>query len=113
VNRQNLQINRPGTVWATRELSNDEIRALQRWQQKMVVLFVLVMTGLLITAAADIAFGLSETAAWYIFLVLLSLVVVAGFVQFGQKCPVCSYRLGFQTRLLVPERCNKCHVRLK
>jgi len=79
----------------------------------MIALFVVAMAALLLTVAADMTIGLSESAAWYIFLLLLSFVAVAGFVQFGQKCPACGYRLGFQSRMVVPERCKKCHVRLK
>jgi hypothetical protein len=94
-------------------LDADELAELQHWQRRMVSLFVITMSGLLLTVILDLLIGLSQATATIIFLVLVALVVLAGFVQFSQKCPACGYRLGFQSRLLVPDHCKCCGIALK
>lgn len=32
------------------------------------------------------------------------------FLQFSEKCPNCTYRIGFSPRLLLPKSCNKCGI---
>ena len=95
------------------KLSRDELEALRLWQKRMIIVFAATMGGLLLVAGADLAFGLSESAAWVVFLLLLVMVVLGGFIQFRQRCPGCGYRIGFQSRLLLPDNCKKCGIGLK
>lgn len=96
-----------------KKLSTRELEQLRAWQKRLVVVFLATMAGLFVAAAIDFAFGLSANDAVYVFSALLLLVLLSLYVQFSQKCPGCGYRLGFQTRLLLPEHCRKCGVALK
>lgn len=96
-----------------KQLNTDELEKLQQWQKQMVTIFVITMLSLLIVIGADIAIGLSQDLAWYFFIILVILAALGVFIQFNKKCPRCNYRLGFQTRLLLPDSCKKCSVKLK
>lgn len=95
------------------KLDANELAELKQWQRRMISLFVITMSGLLMVVILDLLIGLSQATATIIFLVLVALVVLAGFVQFSQKCPACGYRLGLQSRLLVPDHCKRCGIALK
>ncbi|NIN36565.1 MAG: hypothetical protein GWO08_05200 [Gammaproteobacteria bacterium] len=71
------------------------------------------MSGLLMAVILDLLIGLSQATATIILLVLVTPFVLAGFVQFSQKCPACGYRLGLQSRLLLPDHCKRYGVALK
>jgi len=43
----------------------------------------------------------------------LALVVASVVLQFSVRCPSCGYRLGRQSRLLVPDRCRSCGIPLR
>jgi len=94
-------------------LSPEDFAALRRWQRRMIVSLVSVMALLLGAVAFDLLVGLSERAALLLFLAMLAGVIIGGWVQFSQKCPACGYRIGFQSRLTVPETCRRCGVRLR
>jgi hypothetical protein len=47
------------------------------------------------------------------FVPVVALVVAGGWLQFSIRCPACGYRLGRQSRLVVPERCRSCGVALR
>ena len=79
----------------------------------MIMAFFVTIAGLLIVFAADIIFGFSPQGALPAFSALLALALSAIVIQFSQKCPRCGYRLGRQTRLLLPDQCKQCGVRLK
>ncbi len=94
-------------------LTQEEHRRLVRWQRRMVGLFVGIWAYLLLVISAQIFL---EPPPKFIQLALvpaLGLVVAAGFVQFSARCPSCGYRLGRQSRLLVPVRCRSCRVSLR
>jgi len=96
-----------------KKLSRHELEELQLWQKRMIAVFSATMAALLLTVGVDLVFGMSPTTAWIVFLLLLLLVGLGGLIQFSQKCPGCGYRIGFQSRLLVPDKCRKCGVKLK
>ena len=49
--------------------------------------------------------------AGYAFLALLFLVLFPfAYLQFSAKCPCCQYRIGLQSRLLLPQNCERCGV---
>ena len=93
-------------------LDSAEREQLRLWQKRMVTAFVATLVCLVAVVALDLVFGLTRPAAVGAFLLLLALAATAIAIQFSQKCPRCGYRLGFQTRLLLPERCGKCDVEL-
>ncbi len=95
------------------KLSPGEIEKLQIWQKRMITVFVVTMVGLLVVVGVDLIIGFSRTVAWFAFGGLLGLAGSGVVVQFSQRCPRCEYRLGFQSGLLVPEKCRKCGVALK
>ena len=95
------------------KLNSNELQALKLWQKRMVTVFSVIIAGLIGITGVDLVVGLSRTAAWISFLVLIGLVVLGGLIQFGQRCPRCGYCLGFQSRLVVPDNCKKCGIGLK
>ena len=57
-----------------------------------------------------------QPAPWIIqvaFAIGLGGVVAMAILQFSVRCPKCGYRLGFQSGLVVPDRCRRCGVSLK
>ena len=95
------------------ELSPNERERLRLWQRRLLTAFIVTYAGLLIVVAAELIFGFSERGALLVFSALLALALTAIVIQFSQKCPRCGYRLGRQTRLLLPDQCKKCGVSLK
>jgi len=96
-----------------KKLNKNELEELQTWQRRMLLIFVTIMGFLLISALTDALFGITSAMAFWLFVILISLALLAGFIQFSQKCPGCGYRIGFQSRLLLPDNCKKCGVKLK
>ena len=65
-----------------------------------------------IIAAAALTFTYSDTP-WIrrsMLAGVVGLMVAGAFVQFRERCPRCSARVGAQTRLLLPGKCKKCGV---
>ena len=96
-----------------KELSQTELRELRAWQRRMVTVFVIAMLALLAVVAPDLVFGLSRKLPLVVFIALGALACLGFVIQFSQRCPRCGYRLGFQSRLLLPAHCRKCGVGLK
>jgi hypothetical protein len=106
------------STWRNRSVSPldaGELQMLARWQTRMLILYVaciLYILFLLILASspnlqsdqlnAKLAYGL-----------LLPLVGVVLYHQFSVRCPRCGFTLGLQRRLLVPDHCACCDVRLQ
>lgn len=91
-------------------LSEQDLAELRRWQRRMIQTFAVAMAGLVGVVVLDMVFQPGEVVGGMMMGVLLIIVVVAARIQFGQKCPACGARLGFQTRLLLPRACRKCGV---
>jgi lipopolysaccharide export LptBFGC system permease protein LptF len=96
-----------------KSLNTKELQELQLWQKRMITLLVIAMVALIVVVGVDLIIGMSRMAASFVFLGLVALAGLGIFIQFSQKCPACGYRLGFQTRLLIPNNCKKCGVGLK
>ena len=96
-----------------KNLSANEFEELQLWQKRMITVLVTIMAALVLVVCADWIIGISRMVASFAFYSLLALAGLGIFIQFSQKCPRCGYRLGFQSRLLVPQNCKKCGVGLK
>jgi hypothetical protein len=95
------------------KLNANELKELQLWQKRMITVSSTTMAALIFAAGADLIIGISRMVASFAFLVFIALVGLGIFIQFSQKCPRCGYRLGFQSRLLLPRNCKKCGVGLK
>lgn len=96
-----------------KNLNANELEELQLWQKRMITVLVTTMVALIFVVGVDLIIGMSRMVASFAFLVLVALAGVGIFIQLSQKCPRCGYRLGFQTRLMVPDNCKKCGVGLK
>lgn len=94
-------------------LNADERKKLKAWQTRMILFLVITMVSLAAVVGVDFFIGFTPQAAWCVFIVLIALTLAAVFIQFRQRCPRCGYRLGFQSRLVVPDNCKKCGVGLK
>jgi len=79
----------------------------------MVSLFVGTWAYILSVVGVDVLVKPPATVVQWALVPALILVVAAGFVQFGVRCPSCGYRLGRQSRLVVPEQCRSCGVPLR
>ena len=101
------------TCSVMKNLNANELEELPLWQKRMITVFATTMAALIFVVVADLIIGISRMVASFAFLVLIALVGLGIFIQFSQKCPRCGYRLGFQSRLLVPHNCKKCGVGLK
>jgi hypothetical protein len=99
----------PGGLEADAPLAEPELRRLRRWERRLrraVVLVGVAYFAVLASwwAGADDGSGEPTTS-----LLLLGITCVLGAaIQFSERCPRCGYNLGFQVRLLLPERCERC-----
>jgi hypothetical protein len=99
----------PDGLDAEAPLAEPELRRLRRWERRLRRAVVLVGVAYLTVlaawwAGADDGSG-EPTAA----LLLLGIVCILGAaVQFSERCPRCGYNLGFQARLVLPDRCERC-----
>ena len=92
------------------KLTHEELEKLKRWQTTMLVYFVVFLlgTGLLLLLGLTLGFS---NAVETVLTIVWSVFLLSGvFVQFSQKCPRCGFRIGFQSRLLLPRKCTKCGV---
>jgi hypothetical protein len=91
---------------AIKPLDVGELQALAHWQVRMLILYVASIIYLLflliLSSSPNLAYGL-----------LLPLVGAALYHQFSARCPRCGLVLGLQSRLLVPDHCARCGVRLR
>jgi hypothetical protein len=91
-------------------LTRAELERLWRWERRMIGYYAVAM--MVMCAAAALAFVYSDLA-WMrrsALGVVLGLVLAATFVQFRERCPRCTSRIGTQTRLLLPGKCRICGV---
>jgi hypothetical protein len=99
----------PAGIDAGAPLAEPELLRLRRWERRLRRAVLLVGVAYLAVlaswwAGADDGSG-EPTAA----LLLLGITCVLGAaIQFSERCPRCGYNLGFQARLLLPDRCERC-----
>jgi hypothetical protein len=91
-------------------LSQAERKELFRWQRRMVTVFVATMACLFLLVGVDLLVGLTSRQAGFAMVSLVGLAALGVYLQLSQRCPRCRYRIGYQSRLLVPERCKCCGV---
>ena len=86
---------------------------LRRWQRRVRRAFGLVALAYLLLVATSLAGGEPPPGRAALALGLLGATCLLGAaIQFSERCPRCGYNLGFQTRLLLPEACERCGGRL-
>jgi hypothetical protein len=97
---------------ATHEpLSAAESARLEQWELRLRVAIALVITTYLVALVVALSDGLRSAIGPRTALITLGLACVVGAAaQFSTRCPRCGFNLGFQSRLVVPERCERCGV---
>lgn len=96
-----------------RKLEEGEFQALLRWQHWMVGLFVATLGYVLLVVAVDLVLSPPRQILRLAIVPALALAVAGVVVQFSARCPACGYRLGRQSRLVVPEHCRRCKAVLR
>ena len=93
------------------KLRKEQYWRIKRWEKRMIVFFIMAMSLTVITIAFCYLFNCDDEIQRIVWATIILCVVPLGVVlQFSEKCPKCGHRLGFQTRLTLPERCKKCGV---
>ncbi len=92
-------------------LSEAELLRLRRWERRLRRAVLLVALAYLAVLAAWLAGADAGPAQPAGALFLLGIACLLGAaIQFSERCPRCGYNLGFQARLLLPERCERCRA---
>lgn len=95
------------------QLSDAQLAGLRAWERRMVFTFMVAMIGLAVAVGFNLVIGLAPGLDTTLLILLALIVLYSIRLQFSQKCPGCGARLGFQTRLLLPDHCGRCGVALK
>ena len=99
-------------IFAGQAVEEADQELLMGWQRRMVVTFIagMALLPLLLLGLATLDFLRSPTGA-YSLLALLILLAIAGVsLQLSARCPRCQFRIGLQSRLLLPKNCDRCGV---
>ena len=99
-------------VYDWRQPTQEERQHLRRYSRRSLVAFVafwIVSIGLVVLAAARNA---SPIVAWAALVPILLVAAVNLGYQLRTVCPICSYPLGYQKPLRVPNRCERCGATL-
>ena len=106
-------------IFAGQTVDEADQALLMRWQRRMVAGFIagmaflalLVIGSLILLVIGSATIPLESDVAAAAFLLLLILVALAAMrIQLSAKCPRCEYRIGLQSRLLLPKACERCGV---
>lgn len=86
---------------------------VQRWESRLRLTVALVVVTYLLAVAlailSDPEPGSDSAAGPTLALALLGALCLLGvWIQFSERCPRCGYNLGFQSRLLHLEACERC-----
>lgn len=102
-------------VFAGHTVDEADRALLMGWQRRMVATFIAGMAFLLLLViGAAISIPLeSDVVRLSFWALILLLLVAATRVQFSAKCPRCKYRTGLQSRLVLPNACERCGVAFK
>lgn len=93
-----------------RPLDNAELERVWRWERTMVRFYSLAMVAIGLAVVALWGFG---TERWVRLTVVAGvgvLMIAGAWVQFRERCPRCTTRLGRQSRFMLPLRCKVCKV---
>jgi hypothetical protein len=90
-------------------LAPGDLLRLRRWERRLRRVFLLVGTAYLLLVLTSLVGGEPSTARAALALGLLGASCLLGAaIQFSERCPRCGYNLGYQSRLLLPTRCERC-----
>lgn len=76
----------------------------------MIRYYVLATTAIIAAAALMFTYGDTPWMRRSMLAGVVGLMLAGAFVQFRERCPRCSARVGSQTRLLLPGNCKSCGV---
>ena len=91
-------------------LTTPELQKLKTWQRRMVITFLLAMLVLVIAFSLELSIGMDKLVEWLLGACFIVLAIAGAVIQFSGKCPNCNYRIGLQSRLVLPEQCTRCKV---
>jgi hypothetical protein len=92
-------------------ISPEEGARLEQWELRLRVAIALVITTYLVALMVALSDDLRSLIGPRAALVTLGLACLVGAAaQFSTRCPRCRFNLGFQSRLALPERCERCGV---
>ena len=91
-------------------LTSLEAASIWQWQRHMYIFYGIAMA--LIAVAFIAVESYRELRAVRLLALLLTglLIAVGAYIQFRERCPRCSARIGRQARLMMPEACAECGV---
>jgi len=90
-------------------LAPGDLLRLRRWERRLRRAFALVGLAYLLLVGTSVAGGEPPPERAALALGLLGISCLLGaLIQFSERCPRCGYNLGFQSRLLLPESCERC-----
>lgn len=95
---------------AQRPLDATERERIWRWERTMVRFYTLAMVVLAVCALVLWGYSTERWARLSVAGAVSLLALVAGWVQFRERCPRCNTLLGRQSRLMLPLRCKVCKV---
>ena len=99
-------------VYDWRQPTPEERQHLRRYSRRSLIAFVafwIVSVGLVVLAALSNA---SPFLAWATMVPILLVAAANLGYQLRTVCPICSYPLGYQKPLRVPNRCERCGATL-
>lgn len=79
----------------------------------MMRTFLGIWSYLIFVVAIDVFVNPPDRVIRLALLPAAGMVVAGVWLQFSARCPSCGYRLGRQSRLVVPERCRSCGASLR
>jgi multisubunit Na+/H+ antiporter MnhB subunit len=97
-------------VIANRQPTEHECTALQKRGRQSIAAFVLFWLVSLSLVFAVSFFRAPDAAQLAVVALILLLALVAIAFQLETRCPICQYRLRYQSELGVPERCERCRA---
>jgi hypothetical protein len=109
------ELSRPLSSRLPRDLTTEEHASLYRWQRRMQRLFTIVMISWALGFGVSLleSRGSIRGGCELVYSAILLLLITAVVVQFTGKCPACGYRLALQSRMNLPEFCERCETPLQ
>jgi hypothetical protein len=92
-----------------RALTDSEREYLQQWQRRTLSWFVVTMAALAAYALSFAASPWLPASSYVVGSILVIALGAAGLaVHFAGRCPVCGWRIGYRSTLLLPGACEAC-----
>jgi len=104
----------PDAIEPESPLAPGDLRRVRRWERRLRRTLLLVGTGWLLLVGTWVARGALPVGDPRLALGFLGVLCLLGaVVQFSAHCPRCGYNLGFQSRPLGADRCERCGGRYR